>query len=211
MTKNKPKKEKTKILAAGDLHGDTGLAKKLAQKAKKENVDLVILAGDLTMFESDTKGLVGPFVKLKKPVLLLHGNHESLATIDFLTELYGPHAKNLHGYSFKTKNNIGIFGAGGGDFGFTPTTEKEMFQTLNKAHKGIEEVKKKIMVTHTHPFKSKAEFSGFKGSKGVRKAVERFKPDIMLSGHIHEAEGIEEKIGKTQVINIGKKGKIIEL
>ena len=45
----------------------------------------------------------------------------------------------------------------------------------------------------------------------IRKAIAKFKPDIMLSVHIHEAEGIEEKIGKTRVINIGKKGKIIEI
>ena len=204
------KRKKTKILAAGDIHGDTGLAKKLAQKAKKENVDLVILAGDITMIESDTKNLVGPFVKLKKPVLLLHGNHESLATIDFLTELYGPHAKNLHGYSL-IKNNVGIFGAGGVDFGVSPISEAELFRTLSKAHKGIRKAGKKIMVTHAHSFKSKAEFSGFQGNKGVRKAIKEFKPDRLISGHIHEAEGIEEKIGKTKIINIGKKGKIIEI
>lgn len=203
-------KKKTKILAAGDIHGDTGLAKKLAKRAKKENVDLIILAGDLTWGEESTKNLVGPFIKLKKPVLLLHGNHESLATIDFLSELYGPYAKNLHGYSLM-KNDVGIFGAGGVDFGASPISEKELFQTLIRAHKGIEKAKKTIMVTHFHPFKSKAEFSGFKGSKSVRKAIKKFKPDIMLSGHIHEAEGIEEKIGKTRVINIGKKGKIIEI
>ena len=203
-------KKKTKILAAGDLHGDTGLVKKLAQKAKKENVDLVILAGDLTMLEKETKNLIGPFVKLKKPVLLLHGNHESLATVDFLTELYGPHAKNLHGYAIM-KNDIGIFGAGGADFGVAPMSESDFFKTLSKAHKGIEKARKTIMVTHMHPFKSKAEFSGFQGSKGVRKAIEKFRPNIMLSGHIHEAEGIEEKIGKTRVIQIGKKGRIIEI
>ena len=30
-------KKKTKILAAGDVHGDTGLVKKLAKKAEKED------------------------------------------------------------------------------------------------------------------------------------------------------------------------------
>ena len=30
--------KKTKILAIGDIHGDTGLVKKLAEKAKKENI-----------------------------------------------------------------------------------------------------------------------------------------------------------------------------
>lgn len=208
--KNK-KKSKTSILVAGDIHGDTGLVKKLAKRAKKENVDLIILAGDITMWENDTKNLIGPFAKLKKPVLLLHGNHESLATIDFLSEMYSPNTKNLHGYSFMTKNNVGIFGAGGGDFGFSPMSEKGFFKTLKKAHKGVEKAKKTIMVTHIHPFKSKAEFSGFQGSKGVRDAIKTFKPDIVLSGHIHEAEGMKEKIGKTQVYHIGKQGKIIEV
>lgn len=32
-----------------------------------------------------------------------------------------------------------------------------------------------------------------------------------LSGHIHEAEGLSEKIGKTKVFNVGKKGKVIEI
>ena len=67
------------------------------------------------------------------------------------------------------------------------------------------------MVTHAHPFKSKAEFSGFQGSTGVRKAIKKFKPDIVISGHIHEAEGIEEKIGKTKVINVSRKAKVFEI
>lgn len=202
-------KKKTKILAVGDIHGDTGLVKKLAEKAKKENVDIILITGDLTNFELSTKGLLGPFVKTKKPVLLLHGNHESIATVDFLTEMY-PGSKNLHGYSFK-KDDLGIFGAGGADFGFSAMSENKFFETLKKAHQGIENQPKKIMATHMHPFKTKAEFSGFRGSKGIRKAIKEFKPDLVISGHIHEAEGIEEKIGKTKLIQIGKRGKIIEI
>ncbi|MBD3246994.1 hypothetical protein GF378_00030 [Candidatus Pacearchaeota archaeon] len=207
----------TKILAAGDIHGNSGLSKKLAEKAKKENVDLVILAGDITSFDQETENLIRPFKKLKKPVLLLHGNHESFSTVDFLSEVYSPEAKNLHGYSFLTKDKVGVFGAGGADFGFspsfTPMSEKDFFKTLKKAYKGLKSkgARKKIMVTHMHPFKSKAEFSGFEGSKGIRKAIKTFKPDIMLSGHIHEAEGMKEKIGKTQIYHIGRNGEIIEV
>jgi Icc-related predicted phosphoesterase len=209
MKQRKKNIKKTKILAVGDIHGDTRLVKRMAEKAKKENVDLVILAGDITFAEMSTKGLVGPFVKAKKPVLLLHGNHESLATIDFLAEMYSD-AQNLHGYSF-VKKGVGIFGCGGADFGVSPMNEHNFFDTLRKAHEKVKDLKKKVMVTHMHPFKSRAEFSGFRGSKGIRKAIEKFKPDIMISGHIHEAEGIEEKIGKTKVINIGRKGKVIEI
>jgi len=32
-----------------------------------------------------------------------------------------------------------------------------------------------------------------------------------LKAHIHEAEGAEEYIGKTKVINVGRNGRIIEI
>jgi len=205
--KNEGGHQKTKILVAGDVHGDTGLIKKLAQKAKKQNVDLVILSGDFTFFHEHPKNIIGPFTKIKKQVLLVHGNHENLETLDFLSQAYS-NAKNLHGYSFK-KNNVGIFGAGGA-IGFN-ITEKDMFATLKKAHKKVKDSEKKVMVTHMHPQGSKSEFSGFKGSKAVKKAIKEFKPDLHVHCHIHEAEGMKEKIGKTKVMNIGRRGKILEI
>ena len=62
-----------------------------------------------------------------------------------------------------------------------------------------------------HPAGSKSEFSGIPGSKSITKAIEKFKPDILLHSHIHEAHGFEEYIGKTKVINVGREGKIIEI
>lgn len=67
------------------------------------------------------------------------------------------------------------------------------------------------MVTHMHPEGSKSEFSGFPGSKAIRKAVEKFKPDFLINAHIHEAGGIEERIGKTHVVNVSGKEKIFEI
>lgn len=202
-------KKKTKILAIGDIHGDTGLAKRLAEKAKKEHVDLIILAGDFTFAEMSLKNIVGPFVKAKKQVLLIPGNHESVATADFLAEMYSP-TKNIHGYSF-IKGDIGIFGAGGGDIGIHIIRDSEIFNLLKKGHERIKDLKKKIMVTHMHPHGSRAEFSGFPGSKAVEKAIKKFSPNVLISAHIHEAGGIEEKIGKTKVINVSRKPKIFEI
>ncbi len=204
------KDKKLRILAAGDIHGDIDLANKLAERAKKEDVDLVILCGDLTYQEQSTDNLIGPFVKRKEKVLLIPGNHETIATADFLSELYG--VKNIHGYSVKYKG-IGIFGAGGANIGLFQLEENEIYDLLKKGFDKIKYLKKKIMVTHVHPKKSKMEkFTKiFPGSSGVRKAIEKFHPDILLCSHVHEAEGIEEKIGKTKVINVGKKGKIIEI
>jgi len=201
--------KKTKILAVGDIHGDTGLVKKLAEKAKKENVDIVILAGDITWFDSSVKNLIGPFIKAKKQVLIIPGNHESVSTINFLEKMYKT-AKSIHGYSFK-KNDLGIFGAGTVDWGGEGIKSKELFELLKKGNKDIKDTKKKIMVTHMHPRGGKSEFSGFRGSSAVTKAIKKFHPDVLISAHIHEASGIEEKIGKTRVINVSRKAKVFEI
>lgn len=201
-----------KILASGDIHGDQTHMKKLAKLAKKENVDLVILTGDLTHFNYSTKNLIGPFKKVHKKVLLIPGNHEPVSTADFLAELYD--VKNLHGYSVRY-GDLGIFGAGGSEIvGPSPQISKyEMFNLLKKGFDKISYLNKKIMITHEHPANSNIEkfTKFFKGSSGIRKAIKELKPDILLCSHVHEAEGLEEKIGKTHVISVGKKGRIIDI
>ncbi|MBS3091212.1 metallophosphoesterase family protein [Candidatus Pacearchaeota archaeon] len=201
------KGKKLRILAAGDVHGDSRITKKLAEKAEKENVDLVILCGDLTGW-TETKEVIKPFKDKNKKVLIIPGNHDSFATVDFLATLYG--VKNIHGYSAKYED-VGIFGAGGADLGLSAESEDEMFKTLKQAHSGLKGIEKKIMITHMHPSGSLSEVSGFEGSKAITKAIKEFHPDILLHSHIHEAEGVEEIIGKTKVINVGKSGKIIEI
>ena len=201
--------KKTKILAIGDVHGDTGLVKKLVERAKKENVDLIILAGDLTFAERSTSYIVGPFIGAKKQVLLIPGNHESIATADFLAQAY-PNTKNIHGNGVK-KNGLGIFGAGTANMGVHQIPDSEIFNALKKGHDEIKDAEKKIMVTHMHPLGSKAEIFGFEGSLAIRKAIEYFTPDVLITAHIHEAGGLHEKIGNTLVINVSRKEKIFEI
>lgn len=198
-----------KILAAGDIHGDTKLVEQLASKAEEEKVDLVVLCGDLTMHESATDNIIGPFVKKNLKVALVPGNHESPATADFLSQLYG--VTNLHGYS-KLVGDVGFFGCGGANIGLNQLTEDEILKTLNDAHNKVKKAKRKVMVTHVHPVGTLMEKLThiFPGSEGVAKAVKKFKPDVLLCSHVHEAEGIEETLGSTKVLNVGKKGKIIE-
>lgn len=205
------KRKKLRILAAGDIHGDSNLAKKLAEEAKKKKVDLVILTGDLTFAETSTKNLIGPFVKAGKRVLFIPGNHETLATADFLAEVYS-NTKNIHGYAIR-EGDVGIFGAGGANIGLFQLNEKEIYDLLQQGFERIKNARKKIMVTHVHPSETKMEkFTKiFPGSSAVTKAIKKFQPDIALCSHVHEAAGIEEKIGKTRVINVGREGKIIEI
>jgi uncharacterized protein len=203
------KQRKTKILAVGDIHADKGLAKKLSKLAEKEKVDLVIFAGDITWGDMETEDIVKPFEKMKKQVLMIPGNHEPASTIDSISQAY-QNAKSIHGYSFQ-KGDLGIFGAGTVDWAEESPEKSEIFQLLKKGNRKLKDSKKKIMVTHMHPHKSKAEFSGFEGSKAVRQAIKKFHPDIAICSHIHEAGGLQEKIGTTKVIHVSRKPKVFEI
>src|SRR3989344_6870738 len=170
---------KLRLLAASDTHGDSRQVKKLADKAQKENVDLVVLCGDITGL-IETKDILKPFKDKNKRVLLLPGNWDSLATTDFLANFYG--MKNIHGYSVQYEN-IGFFGAGGAEGpGPNRTTEKDILDNLERAHSSLGNIEKKIMVTHMHPQGSKSEFSGIPGSSSITKAIKKFRPDILLHG-----------------------------
>ncbi len=197
-----------KILAASDLHGNEGVVEKLAGEAEKNEVDLVIIAGDISDFGEIAKGMIGPFLKKGKKVAFVVGNHETPGLGEFLVEKYK--ATNIQSYAFMA-GDVGFFGCGGANIGPTSVSEDELFYYLNKGFHYVSGAKKKIMVTHVHPSGSKIEKFSFPGSEAVTKVIYQFKPDIHICGHIHEMEGFEEKIGNTQVICVGNRGRIIEV
>ena len=116
-----------RIFAAGDLHSDRVRAKELALQAVKYNAELILLNGDLVE-EDDAEGVLHYFVKTGKPVFLIPGNHDWIAT-DFLAAKYN--VTNLHGKSLM-HGNIGIFACGGTNLG--QLTEAEIYQTVKDAH-----------------------------------------------------------------------------
>ncbi len=196
-----------KFLVVGDIHGDSGLAREMAEKAEKEKVDFVVICGDVSYSDENFEGIVGLF---KQKVFLVPGNHDSDATINFLAEMYK--GKNLEGYGYKM-GDVGLFGSGSVVQGMFQKPESEIFELLRKGASYVKDCKTKILVSHTHPTDTKMErFSDFVyGSESLRKAIEEFKPDMVFCSHVHEAEGIEEMIGNTRVVNVGRKGKIVEV
>ena len=206
-TKTKNQK-KLRILAAGDLHGSKDIAKRLSEKAKKQKVDLVILAGDIYGFVEGDPKILEPFRKAKQKVVFVPGNWDSSIEIDLLRGM--SKAKNIDGY-YVNYNGVDIVGVGNPDFELSVDEKK----TFNKIQKNFERIKtksnRKILVSHMHAKDTKSEFSGFEGSKALKRAIEKFQPDVFISAHIHEAEGIEEKIGKTRVINVGRRGRVLEV
>lgn len=194
--------KKLKILAAADLHGDIDIAKKLSEKAKKNKVDLVILAGDIGGYELEKGRILEPFIKQKQRIAFVPGNWDTEREHNVLKSL----AKSLHNY-YITYNEIGIAGIGNPDW---KSIEQEDLQILKNNFERMKP-KKRVLVSHWHAKGTKAEFSGIEGDEYLRRIVEEVSPDILISGHIHEAEGIEDKIGKTKVFQVGRKGTIIEI
>jgi hypothetical protein len=49
------------------------------------------------------------------------------------------------------------------------------------------------------------------GSRSVREFIEKHQPEYFFCGHIHEAEGVEIRMGRTFAKNVGKAGHLLEL
>ncbi len=195
--------KKLKILAAGDLHGSLNIAKRLSAKGKREKVDLVVLAGDIYGYTDGDEGILEPFRKAKQKVIFVPGN------CDFDEEcvMLAKEGKSIHNY-YVTYGGVGIAGIG------SPNWKLSLDGgDLESIKRNFEKMKpvKRILVSHLHASGTTAEFSGIPGDKILRKAVKYFKPDLLIAAHIHEGEGIEDKIGKTRVVQVGRKGMILEV
>lgn len=195
--------EKLKILAAGDLHGDVGIAKKLAKKGKREKVDLIVLAGDIHGYCGEGEGILKPFAKAGQKVVFVPGN------LDFDEDLVdlSKSGKNIHNYYVNYKG-VGIAGIGSPNWKLNLKGED-----LKNIRKNMSKMKreKKILVSHLHAAGTMAEFSGVPGEKVLRDALKEFAPDLLIAAHIHESEGIEDVVGKTRVVQVGRKGTILEI
>jgi len=200
-----------RILAASDLHSDKKASEKLAEKAKKSKAELVLLGGDIVEWGGNIEGIIGPFKKAKIPVMMVHGNHDTPTDIDFLSEQYGKDVYNLHSY-YREFENFVLFGVGGTEFSPFGLNDNEVMNKLKKDFKKFKD-KKKILLTHEPPLDTKIDNIGWShvGSEKLREFILEYKPDLVLTGHIHETFGLTDYLGKTQIINLGKKGAIIDL
>ena len=103
-----------KILAFTDMHLSTIALSKIKSKIKKQNPDLLVCAGDLTIFEKGLDIILNKLSKLKKKTLLIHGNHETDKVMRKLCSKYN-NLIFIH-KSYHQHNNCTFLGYGGGGF-----------------------------------------------------------------------------------------------
>lgn len=193
-----------KILAFVDIHENLTALKEIEKKAEK--VDLVICLGDLTIFENHLEQLMKRLGKIKKPIFMLHGNHETATVLKKYCSFYD-NITFVH-KRLKKFGEYYFLGWGGGGFDQIETE----FETLvrNVDIKG----KKVILLTHAPPYNTKLDIIGkiHHGNKSIVKYVKKNKNIILyLCGHFHDTWGKKDKINKTLLINPGPKGEIITI
>ena len=167
--------------------------------------DALVICGDVTHFGygEEAKELLNSFKNAKK-MLAVPGNCDNFDVNDALVDL----DVDLHARG-RIIENIGFFGLGGSNA--TPFntpqeyTEDELLDFIMKGYAQVKDAPVKVFVTHIPPIDTKVDDAGggrHVGSTKVRGFIERFGPDLVICGHVHEAKD-EDMLGKTVMVNPG--------
>jgi Icc-related predicted phosphoesterase len=196
-----------KLLIFSDIHTDW----KTLERLLGVEADFYIAAGDQVTFQ---RGLdrCGEILKTRADrMYVLPGNHESAADIEKLCARFGLH--NFHEQSIQAGRwHVAGLGYSSPTPFHTPGeyTEAEMAQRLAP----FAALDPLVLICHAPPHGTELDQIRpglHAGSKSVREFIESRQPEYFFCGHIHEAEGVEVRIGRTLARNVGKKGHLLEL
>ena len=189
-----------KILAVADIHGAQYRLNIILKNIEKYSPDLVIICGDITQFGPGE--LAKNFLdQIPIETLAITGN---IDTPDVKIGIEESKATNIE-MKKVVKNKISFIGLN--------EINLNVFEILNEKDLLKE---KSVIVTHKPPYGAQDKiFIGMHGgSKDLRDIIEKYKPCLVLCGHIHEDPGFTN-IGNTIVVNcsMGKRGEgaLIEL
>lgn len=200
------------IVIVSDIHGDIENILTYLDKIKERKFDVMICPGDFTDInvpsgftqEEIARIIISELKSTKATVLAVPGNMDPKGIIKILEE----EGVSLHGRG-KIVGECGFYGYGGAKTPFDTNiepSEEELRLGLRSGWKEVEECKYKVQVTHTPPHNTRVDIiqSGVHvGSLAVREFIEKNKPLLAISAHIHEARGVD-RLGKTFLINSGR-------
>ncbi|NJE06151.1 YfcE family phosphodiesterase [Thermococcus sp. M36] len=190
-----------RILAVTDLHGRLGGVKRLAKMVPEIDPDVILIAGDITHFSGaeTAREILEPLLKLRKPLLAVHGNCDGRDVPGLLNEL------EISVHNRRTQiGSLGFVGIGGSNV--TPfntvweLTEDEIASILAKSY-----LTGDIILSHVPPKDTEADrvHSGLHvGSPALRSFIEKRGPPLVVCGHIHEARSVD-RISDTVIVNPG--------
>ncbi len=196
-----------KIMAASDFHGAITAIDKFNEKVADQKPDLIVICGDITNFGSYSlaEDLLSILSKSGRPIFFVPGNCDppDLAkgvNIQKVTCLHGAHE------IFNDTNFVGVGGSNPSPF-LTPfeINDDDLLKELERAYSKANRTKKLVLISHAPPLNTKLDisrFGGHVGSASIRRFIELERPALAISGHIHEARGVDIS-GSTTLVNIG--------
>jgi uncharacterized protein len=219
-----------RILAISDIHGSSNALKKLKKSSSK--VDLIIIAGDITVFGNHIEEIMKKINSWNKKTLLITGNHEIPAQISKLVKKF----KNIHFMNNKIMKikNLLIYGYDTNGFSFKDSIfekeSKKFVKAIKEEHKKLKNKQKAIktkankikkttntiktiLISHAPPYGTKADkiMDEHCGSKSVRDFCKKNNITYCFCGHLHEASHTVDKLKKTIVVNPGPYGMTFEI
>lgn len=202
-----------KLLAFVDTHGNMKAIEQIVQKAIRHKADLLVCAGDVSIFEQRIDKIFSRLNSLKIPVLFVPGNHESRKRTKELCQRY----KNMvfmdramlriKDYVFMGMSSDG-FSVSDPEFReWSEKVKRELIVMQKKEGKRF----KIILITHAPPHNTRLDnlMGSHCGNKDIRRFIESNNIYLSISGHIHENAGKIDMIKKTQVVNPGPYGRVI--
>jgi len=193
-----------KLIAITDIHGSIASVNALGPVLTQ--ADLVLMAGDFTTFGSlaDARAVLDALRAYNQNLLAVHGNCDPPGVAG--TDVLGDHS--LHGRGCE-RGGIAFIGQGGSlpCPGRTPNefSEMELADLLALGYRQVDADLPLVVVAHQPPKDSVGDriANGMHvGSRAVRDFIERHRPLLCVTGHIHESAGTGQ-IGDTVVMNPG--------
>lgn len=191
-------------IAFGDVHESTSQVELIPGLAE---ADGVIITGDITNRGSrlSASHVIEKVAAMNPRVLAQPGNMDSESVQSYLSE----YDLDIHLRVRELAPGLGLMGVGYS----TPTpfgtpgevSEETLVKWLDATYALAEDFDTLICVIHEPPHGTKVDMLGngqHVGSQGVRAFIERAKPALVLTGHIHESSGMD-MVGGTIVINPG--------
>jgi len=201
-----------KVLLFSDIHGDMRALERIVARP----ADLFIDTGDLATFGKGLERCGETLKPLGKRLWVLPGNHETHEATRAFCERYGFVDFHRQVRRIETAGGV-IHWAGLGYSNITPfnTPGEYTEEEIERSLAGFEGIgTPRYLVVHCPPLDTKLdEFAPGRhaGSSAVRDWVVRMQPEYLFCGHIHETAGLEEVVGRTRCINVGKQGYVIEI
>jgi len=194
-----------KILVFSDIHSDL----KRLERLLNIEADAYFCAGDLVSWARGLSDAGHILARRAASMYVLPGNHESTGDIARLCGNFG--LTNFHG---QTVTLAGVTIAGLGYSAPTPFNTPGEYTEAQMAAELAKLPPAQVLICHSPPKDTLLDRAGegeHFGSTAVRDHIARTQPAHFFCGHIHEAEGVEERWGATLGVNVGKRGYLLDL